>query len=49
MRWAQERGRVRPRPGTLFDVPEPRPIYEDLHTGWRRDFPVELPPWEELG
>jgi hypothetical protein len=48
MKWAQERDRVRPRPGTLFDVAEPRPAYEDLHTGWRAEFPVQLPPWVEL-
>jgi hypothetical protein len=48
MRWAQERERVRPEPGTLFDLPEPRPQYEDVHTGWREEFPVELPPWEEV-
>jgi len=48
MRWSQQRDRVRPRPGTLFDVPEPRPEYEDLYTGWRGDFPIELPPWVEL-
>lgn len=48
MRWAQERDRVRPQAGTLFDVAEPRPVYEDLHTGWRDDFPIQLPPWVEL-
>ncbi len=48
MRWAQERERVRPRPDTLFDVAEPRPLYEDLHSGWRSEFPLDLPPWEEL-
>lgn len=48
MQWAQERDRARPQPQQLFDVPEPRPAYEDLHTGWRDDFPIELPPWVEL-
>jgi three-Cys-motif partner protein len=48
MRWAQERDRARPRPDTLFDVLEPRPVYDDIHTGWRDDFPIELPPWVEL-
>ena len=48
MQWAQERDRVRPRADTLFDVPEPRPAYEDLHTGWRNEFPIELPTWTEL-
>lgn len=49
MQWAQERDRVRPTPNTLFDVPETRPAYEDLHTGWRDEFPLDLPPWVELG
>jgi three-Cys-motif partner protein len=48
MQWAQERDRVRPRADTLFDVPEPRPAYEDLHTGWRNEFPIELPTWTDL-
>ncbi|MEZ5380987.1 MAG: three-Cys-motif partner protein TcmP [Microthrixaceae bacterium] len=48
MQWAQERDRVRPRADTLFDVPESRPAYEDLHTEWRSEFPIELPPWTEL-
>ena len=48
MQWAQERDRVRPRPDTLFDVPESRPAYEDLHTGWRNEFPIKLPTWNEL-
>ncbi|HVL40463.1 MAG TPA: three-Cys-motif partner protein TcmP [Fimbriimonadaceae bacterium] len=48
MQWAQERERVRPRPHTLFDFAEPRPTYEDLHTGWREELPVELPPWVDL-
>ena len=33
---------------TLFDLPESRPAYEDLHTGWRNEFPIELPTWTEL-
>lgn len=49
MQWAQERDRVRPKPNTLFDVPESRPAYEDLHTGWRGEFPLDLPPWVEFG
>ena len=48
MQWAQERDRVRPKPDTLFDVAEPRPAYEDLHTGWREEFPIELPSWSDL-
>ena len=48
MQWAQERDRVRPRADTLFDLPESRPAYEDLHTGWRNEFPIELPTWTEL-
>lgn len=48
MRWAQERDRVRPKPGTLFDVESPRPPYEDLHTGWRDGLPFELPQWNEI-
>ena len=48
MQWAQEKDRVRPQPGTLFDVRESRPAYEDLYTGWRNDFPIELPPWDEF-
>jgi len=48
MRWAQERDRVRPKANTLFDVAEPRPAYEDLHAGWREEFPIALPPWSEL-
>lgn len=48
MQWAQERDRVRPKADTLFDVAEPRPAYEDLHTGWREELPIELPPWLEL-
>lgn len=45
MRWAQERDRVRPQAGTLFDVPETRDAYEDLHTGWRDQLGIDLPPW----
>lgn len=48
MRWAQEQPRVVKRAPALFDLPEERPAYEDLHTGWRDDLPFELPPWEEL-
>jgi three-Cys-motif partner protein len=48
MRWAQEQPRVVKRAPVLFEVPEDRPLYEDLHTGWRDDLPFELPPWEEL-
>ncbi len=48
MRWSQERQRVRPQPDTLFDSPEVRPVYEDLHTGWRDTLGIDLPPWEEL-
>jgi len=48
MRWAQERERVRPEPGALFDLAEPRPTYEDLHTGWRDEFPIHLREWVEL-
>ncbi|RIK09790.1 MAG: hypothetical protein DCC49_05065 [Acidobacteria bacterium] len=49
MKWAVERDRAIPEPGTLFDAVESRPPYEDLHTGWRESFPIELPEWEELG
>lgn len=48
MKWALERDRAVPRPGTLFDAEESRPAYEDLHSGWREDFPVDLPDWVEL-
>ena len=48
MQWAQEQDRVRPKPDTLFDVADPRPTYEDLHTGWREELPIELPSWVEL-
>lgn len=48
MRWAQERGRIQPQEGTLFDVEESRPRYEDLHTGWRDELPFELPEWEDV-
>ena len=48
MRWAQERGRIQPQEGTLFDVEELRPRYEDLHTGWREELPFELPEWEDV-
>ncbi|WP_419847254.1 three-Cys-motif partner protein TcmP [Candidatus Poriferisocius sp.] len=48
MRWSQERDRIQPREGTLFDVEESRPRYEDLHTGWRDELPFELPEWEDV-
>lgn len=48
MRWAQEKERARPDPSRLFEVSEPAQKYEDLHTGWRDDFGIELPPWDEL-
>lgn len=48
MRWAQEKERVRPNPARLFDVPEPAQPYEDLHTGWRNELGIELPPWREI-
>ena len=48
MRWAQEKDRVRPESGTLFDIEHHRPGYEDLHTGWRQDFPIELAAWRHL-
>lgn len=47
MRWAQEKERIRPRPGTLFDLPERRPAYEDVYTGWRDELGIDLPPWQE--
>lgn len=48
MQWAQEKDRVRPDPGRLFDPIEPRPAYEDLYAGWREELGIELPPWEDL-
>lgn len=48
MRWAQERSRTQPQEGTLFDVEESRPRYEDLHTGWRDELPFQLPEWEDV-
>lgn len=48
MRWAQEKPRVIKRAPALFDVPEERPTYEDLHTGWRDELAFQLPDWEEL-
>lgn len=48
MRWAQERERVRPETGTLFNLAEPRPAYEDLHTGWCDDFPIPLREWVDV-
>ena len=48
MKWAQEQPRVVKRAPALFDVPEDRPAFEDLHTGWREDVPFELPAWEEI-
>jgi three-Cys-motif partner protein len=48
MQWAQERDRIRPGHGRMFEVPETRPAYEDLHTGWRDELGIELAPWEEL-
>lgn len=48
MQWAQEQPRVIKRAPALFDVPEERPAYEDLHTGWREELAFELPDWEDL-
>ncbi len=48
MRWAQEKDRVQPEAGTLFDVEEARQPYEDLHTGWRDELPFGLPDWEDV-
>jgi three-Cys-motif partner protein len=48
MQWAQARKRVRPRPNTLFDVEESPPAYEDLHSGWRDELPIDLLDWVEL-
>ena len=49
MKWAQEKDRIvhRSSQPTLFDLVESRPPYEDVHTGWRDNFPIELPEWEE--
>ena len=47
MKWAQEKDRVVHRAPSLFDVPERRPTYEDIHTGWREDLEIDLPGWEE--
>ncbi|MCY4257485.1 MAG: three-Cys-motif partner protein TcmP [bacterium] len=48
MRWAQEKDRVQPEAGTLFDAEEARNPYEDLHTGWRDELPFKLPEWEDV-
>jgi len=48
MSWAQEKDRVQPEAGTLFDAEETRHQYEDLHTGWRDELPFELPEWEDV-
>ncbi len=47
MKWAQEKDRIVRRAPTLFDQPETRPEYQDIHTGWREDFPIELSEWVE--
>ncbi len=49
MRWAQEKDRVVHRNPTpsLFEFPESRPEYEDIHTGWREEFPIALSEWIE--
>lgn len=48
MSWAQEKDRVQPEAGTLFDAEETRQQYEDLHTGWRDELPFDLPEWEDV-
>ena len=48
MSWAQEKDRVQPEAGTLFDAKGTRPPYEDLHTDWRKELPFELPEWEDV-
>lgn len=48
MRWAQEKERVRPDPARLFDLAGPAQPYEDLHTGWRDEIGIDLPPWREI-
>ncbi len=49
MQWAQEKDRVVRRTATppLFQYPEARPAYEDIHTEWREQFPVSLSEWVE--
>ncbi len=48
MKWAQERPRVVKRAPALFDVPEERPMYEDLHAGWRDELGFDLPGWRDI-
>jgi hypothetical protein len=47
-KWVKDEPIELARADTLFDLPESRPAYEDLHTGWRNEFPIELPTWTEL-
>jgi three-Cys-motif partner protein len=47
MKWAQEKDRVVHRAPSLFDIPEARPPYEDIHTGWRDDLDIDLSDWVE--
>jgi three-Cys-motif partner protein len=47
MQWAQQKERVVKRADVLFEMPEARPQYDDIHTGWRDQLPFELPEWRE--
>lgn len=47
MKWAERKARVRPREGTLFEMPTEPPDYPGYHTCWRDDFPTVLRDWEE--
>ena len=47
MQWAQQKERVVKRADVLFEMPEARPQYDDIHTGWRDQLPFKLPEWQE--
>jgi three-Cys-motif partner protein len=47
MQWAQQKERIVKRADVLFEMPEARPQYDDIHAGWRDQLPFELPDWRE--